>query len=70
MAADFQIIAFKVNTTYFISVYKASAPNTPATVLLAQTSQVATPMVNVRGTTHGREHKKAGPAMRQSTIDS
>lgn len=70
MAADFQTIAFKVNTTHFISVYKASDPNTPATVLLAQTSQVAKPMVRVRGATHGRKHKKAGPAMRQSTVAS
>lgn len=69
MATGFQKVAFQVNKTRCSNVYKHSAYISLANVLLANTSQVAKPMVNMRGTTCGHKHQEAGPAMGQSTID-
>lgn len=69
MATGFQKRAFQVNKTHCANNYKGSAYISLPNVLSAKTSQVAKPVVNVRGITRGHKPRKAGPAMGRSTID-
>lgn len=69
MATGFQKIAFQVNKAHCANDYKGSAYISLAGVLLAKASQVAKPVVNLRGITCGHKHQEAGPAMGRSTID-